>query len=87
MSAIEDLGGALARDVIAAATELGDERFFDKAAKVVGDASPTLLEAYTTAYHVRVAELRAGKFIEATLNAKKTGNFAPVAPCRSDSAH
>ncbi|OZA15241.1 MAG: hypothetical protein B7Y02_03945 [Rhodobacterales bacterium 17-64-5] len=87
MSVIEDLGDALARDVIAAAEELGDERFFDKVAKVVGDASPTLLESYTTAYRVRIAELRARKFVEASLKAKKSGGLAPVAPRGSDSSH
>ena len=71
MSIIEDLGDALARDVIAAMDELGDDRFFDKVAKVVSDASPTLLEAYTTAYRVRMAELRARRFIEAALKARR----------------
>ena len=80
MSAIDELGDALARDVIAAAEELGDEKFFDKVAKVVGDASPTLLESYTTAYRVRMAETRARKFLEAMLKAKRSGGAAPVAP-------
>lgn len=71
MAMIDDLGDALARDVIAAMEELGDERFFDKVAKVVADASPTLLESYTTAYRVRVAEQRARRFIEAALKAKR----------------
>lgn len=87
MSIIEELGDALARDVIAAMEELGDDRFFDKVAKVVADASPTLLESYTTAYRVRVAELRARKFVEASLKAKRGGGVAPVAPRGSDSNH
>lgn len=87
MSAIDDLGDALAKDVIAAAQELGDEKFFDKIAKVVGDASPTLLESYTTAYRVRMAEARARRFLDAALKAKRTGGVAPVAPRGSDSSH
>ena len=71
MSTIEDLGDALARDVIAAAEELEDDRLFDKVAKVVSDASPTLLEAYTTAYRVRVAEQRARRFLAAALAARR----------------
>jgi hypothetical protein len=87
MSIIEELGDALARDVIEAMDKLGDDRFFDKVAKVVADGSPTLLEAYTTAYRVRIAEKRARKFIEATLTAKRDGGTAPVAPRGSDPSH
>ena len=87
MGVIDDMGDSLARDVIAAAEELGDDRFFDKVAKVVGDASPTLLEALTTAYRVRVAELRARKFIDASRKAKTSGGVAPVAPRGSESSH
>lgn len=71
MATIVEMGEALARDVIAASEELGDEKFFDKVAKVVGDASPTLLESYTTAYRVLVAEQRARRFIETALSAKR----------------
>jgi hypothetical protein len=87
MGVIDDLGDALARDVIAAGEEMGDDRFFDKVAKVVGDASPTLLEAYTTAYRVRIADVRARKFIDAALKAMQTGGVAPVAPRGSDGGH
>ena len=87
MSALDELGDALARDVMAASVELGDEKFFDKVAKVVGDASPTLLESYTTAYRVRMAEARARRFLEAALNARRTGGVAPIAPRGSDSSH
>jgi hypothetical protein len=58
MANVVEMGEALARDVIAASEELDDEKFFDKVAKVVGDASPTLLESYTTAYRVLIAEQR-----------------------------
>jgi len=71
MAVIDELGDALARDVIAASEKLGDERLFDKLAKIVGDASPTLLEAFTTGYRVRMAERRARKWLEAALAAGK----------------
>ena len=73
MANVVEMGEALARDVIAASEELDDEKFFDKVAKVVGDASPTLLESYTTAYRVLIAEQRARKFIDAALKARRGG--------------
>lgn len=87
MASIEELGEALARDVIAASEELADEKFFDKVAKVVGDASPTLLEAFTTAYRVQMAEKRARRFMELALKAKREGTNPPVAPRGPDSSH
>lgn len=84
MAVVDDLGDALARDVIEAMEQIGDDRLFDKVAKVVADASPTLLEAYTTAYRVRVAEKRARRFVEATIKARKEGTTGPAAPRGSD---
>lgn len=77
MGVLEDMGDALARDVIAAMEELGDERFHDKVSKVLLDASPTMQEAYMTAYRVRVAEKRGRAFIEASLKAKREGGSGP----------
>ncbi len=77
MSVLEDLGDALARDVIAAMEELGDERFYDKISKVLLDASPTMQEAFLTAYRVRIAEKRGRAFIEAALKAKREGASGP----------
>ncbi len=71
MSVVEELGDALARDVIEAMETLKDDRLFDKLAKVVGDGSPTLLEAFTTAYRVRIAEKRSRKWLEAAIKAGK----------------
>lgn len=84
MAVVDDLGDALARDVIEAMEQIGDDRLFDKVAKVVADASPTLLEAYTTAYRVRVAEKRARRFVEATIKARREGTTGPAAPRTSD---
>jgi hypothetical protein len=77
MSVLEDMGDALAREVIAAMEELGDDRFYDKVSKVLLDASPTMQEAFLTAYRVRVAEKRGRAYIEACLKAKRDGKDAP----------
>jgi hypothetical protein len=77
MSVLEDMGDQLAREVIAAMEELGDERFFDKVSKVLLDASPTMQEAFLTAYRVRVAERRGRAFMEAALKAKREGRDGP----------
>ena len=80
MSVLEDMGDQLARDVIAAMEELGDDRFFDKVSKVLLDASPTMQEAFLTAYRVRVAEMRGRKFLDALLKAKREGSAPPPGP-------
>lgn len=77
MSVLDDMGDALARDVIAAMEELGDERFYDKISKILLDASPTMQEAFLTAYRVRVAEKRGRAFIDAALKAKREGGSGP----------
>jgi hypothetical protein len=77
MGVIEDMGDALARDVIAAMEELGDERLHDKVARVLLDASPTMQEAFLTAYRVRVAEKRGREFLDKVLKAKREGKEGP----------
>ncbi len=77
MSVLEDMGDALARDVIAAGIELDDERLFDKISKLLLDASPTMQEAFLTAYRVRIAERRARTFLDQALKAKREGSAAP----------
>lgn len=87
MSVLEDMGDALARDVIAAMEELGDERFFDKVSKLLMDASPTMQEAFSTAYRVRRAEHRARVYIDAALSAKREGKDGPKIHLESSGAH
>jgi hypothetical protein len=77
MSVLEDMGDQLALDVLAAMDELGDDRFFDKVSKVLRDASPTMQEAFLTAFRVRVAERRGRAYIEAALKAKREGREGP----------
>jgi hypothetical protein len=78
MGVVDDMGDALARDVIAAMAELDDDRLPDKVSKVLLDASPTMQEAFLTAYRVRVAEVRGRKFLEAALKAKREGTKPPT---------
>jgi hypothetical protein len=87
MSVLEDMGDKLALDVIAAMEELGDDRFFDKVSKVLMDASPTMQEAFLTAYRVRRAEQRGRAFIEAALKAKREGKAAPKVHLESSGGH
>lgn len=77
MSVVEDMGDQLARDVIAAMAETGDDRLYDKISKVLLDASPTMQEAFLTAYRVRIAEKRARAFLDLMLKAKREGGDAP----------
>jgi hypothetical protein len=87
MGAVDDLADRLAADVLAAQDELGDDRFYEKVAKVIGDLSPTTQEAFMTAVRVRLAEKRGRAFLDATLHAKRTGGTAPQAPRDSGGGH
>ncbi|MFT4149668.1 MAG: hypothetical protein QM656_05675 [Paracoccaceae bacterium] len=87
MGVVDDLGDGLARDVLAALDELGDDRFYDKVAKVLADASPTMQDAFMTAVRVRLAEKRGRAFLERALKAKRTGGEMPKAPLGSDGGH
>ena len=58
-SLLEQIADALARDVLRAAQELGDDDLVGEISKVVGTSSPTTQEAFNTAVRVRMAEGRA----------------------------
>jgi hypothetical protein len=64
MGITEDLADALARDTLAAMTELGDDTLVDEVSKVIGASSQTTQEAFLTAVRVRMSEARARKFLE-----------------------
>ena len=64
MTALQDLADQLAEDVLAAETELDDDRFYEKIAKVLMAASPTFQEAFMTSVRVRLAERRGREFLE-----------------------
>lgn len=77
---IQSLADDLARDVLAAQDELGDDRFYEKVSRVIGASSPTLQEAFMTSIRIRLAELRGRDFFDRALNAKRSGAAAPEAP-------
>ncbi len=84
---IQDLGDALARDVLAAQEELGDDRFYEKVSRVIGTSSPTLQEAFMTSVRIRLAERRGRRFLAEALAALRTGARAPEAPRAQDGGH
>lgn len=71
MPLLQELADQLAEDVLAAETELGDDRFYEKVSTVLMAASPTFQEAYITAIRVRLAERRGRAFLERSLAAKR----------------
>ena len=71
MSTLQDMADKLADDVLAAEAELGDDRFYEKVAKVLMAASPTFQEAYMTSIRVRLAERRGREFLNQALAAKR----------------
>ncbi|HEY6919489.1 MAG TPA: hypothetical protein VI412_09510 [Tabrizicola sp.] len=71
MGTLQELADQLAEDVLAAEAELGDDRFYEKVAKVIMAASPTFQEAYITAVRVRLAERRGRDFLKQALAAKR----------------
>ena len=81
MSTLQDMADKLADDVLAAEAELGDDRFYEKVAKVLMAASPTFQEAYMTSIRVRLAERRGREFLNQALAAKR-GEIEPLAQIR-----
>lgn len=81
MATLQEMADQLADDVLAAEEELGEDRFYEKVAKVIMAASPTFQEAYMTAVRVRLAERRGREFLQQALAAKR-GDIeeAPEAP-------
>jgi hypothetical protein len=73
MGVIEELADALARDVIAAAEELGDEDLIMEIGKVLLVSSSVTQEAYMTAVRVRLAERRARAALAERLAKGPTG--------------
>jgi hypothetical protein len=86
MQFIQDLGDALARDVLDAQDELGDDRFYEKVGRVLGTSSPTLQEAFMTSIRVRLAERRGRAFLAEALEARRQGRSGPEAPRDGGSA-
>lgn len=64
---LETLADDLARDVLAAQDELGDDRFWERVSKLLADSSPTLQDAYLLAVRTRLADRRAREFVNRSL--------------------
>lgn len=77
MSLIEELADGLSADTMAAMETTGDDRFYEKVAKVIGASSPTLEEAFLTSMRIRLAEKRARRFLEGEV-AKAATAAAPT---------
>ena len=64
MRVVEDLADNLAKDAIELANKLGDDDVIYETAKVLVATSSTMEEAYMTSIRVRLAKLRARRFLE-----------------------
>lgn len=73
MALLDDLADELARDVLDALDELGDDRFYEKVAKSVGELSPTLQETFMTSIRLRLAERRGRRTLELALAKLRSG--------------
>ncbi|WP_149142091.1 hypothetical protein [Gemmobacter caeruleus] len=76
MSVTEDLADALARDVLSAMDEMGEERFYMEIGKMLASLSPSMEDGFMTAMRVRLAERRARELLNRRLGAfrkAKTG--------------
>ncbi|GGO24871.1 hypothetical protein GCM10010991_03820 [Gemmobacter aquaticus] len=71
MGVTEDLADALARDVLAAQDEMGQERFYLEVAKMLASMSPSMEEGFMTAMRVRLAERRARDLLVRKLDAHR----------------
>jgi hypothetical protein len=87
MGVLQDLAERLAKDVVDAMDETGDDRLHEKVGKVLLDASPTTQEAYMTAVRVILAERKGRKYLDQVLKAKRDGTAAPAAPRGGDIGH
>lgn len=76
MSVLEDLADTLARDTIAAASELGDDDIIAQVAKQLAASSSTMEEAFMTSIRIRLSERRARRFLEAQLAAVRENDKA-----------
>ena len=76
MSVTEDLADALARDVLSAMDEMGEDRFYMEIGKMLASLSPSMEDGFMTAMRVRLAERRARELLNRRLGAfrkAKTG--------------
>lgn len=63
MAVVDDLADDLARDVLIAQDEMGNDRFYMEVAKVLSSLSPSMEEGFLTAIRTRLAERRGRDFL------------------------
>ena len=63
MSTLNAIASKLADETMAAMKETGNDRLFTEIAQVIGASSQTLEEAYLTEVRVRLAAIKAQKFL------------------------
>jgi hypothetical protein len=73
MGVVDELADDLARDVLAAQDEMGNDRFYLDVAKVLSTLSPSMEEGFMTAIRVRLAERRGRDFLDKRLAAHRQG--------------
>ncbi|MBM3615693.1 MAG: hypothetical protein FJX28_09760 [Alphaproteobacteria bacterium] len=73
MAVADDLADDLARDVLIAQDEMGNDRFYLEVAKVQFTLSPSMEEGFLTAIRVRLAERRGREFLDKRLAAHRQG--------------
>lgn len=71
MAVVDELSDALARDVLAAQDEMGNDRFYLDVAKVLSTLSPSMEEGFLTAIRIRMAERRGREFLEKRMAAHR----------------
>ena len=73
MAVVDDLADDLARDVLIAQDEMGNDRFYMEVAKVLSTLSPSMEEGFLTAIRVRLAERRGRDFLTRKMDQFRAG--------------
>ena len=73
MAVVDELADDLAKDVLAAQDEMGNDRLYLEVAKVLSTLSPSMEEGFLTAIRVRLAERRGRDFLDKRLAAHRHG--------------
>lgn len=80
MSVLEDLADALAKEVIAAVDELGDDQLIDEIGKQLAASSSTMQEAYMTSIRMRLSDRRARAWLRTRLEQARAEKAAAETP-------
>jgi hypothetical protein len=86
MSSLNAIAAKLADETMAAMKETGNDRLFMEIADVIGASSQTLEEAYLTEIRVRLAAIKAQKYLNEKRREAKAGRDStkPAGPRKGD---